>query len=93
MFFGEDQGRLRCDLKTRSASLIEKLNKHGVVGEQIGFTGGDSLRLCGYLDESWYRLLADLRAAHEGFFPKLMGGELRSEVMTAGYSGRRWRKS
>jgi hypothetical protein len=32
------------------------------------------------LDPAWTELsLADLRAAHEGFFPKLMGSELTPE--------------
>jgi hypothetical protein len=30
-------------------------------------------------DEEWYVFMPDLRAAHEGFFPRLMGSELPPE--------------
>ena len=49
-------------------------NSHGVTAICLGRTGGDAIRF------SAQRIigeapLADLRAAHEGFFPRLMGGE------------------
>jgi phosphoribosylformylglycinamidine synthase len=46
----------------------------------IGTTGGDGITfdLAGRGGEQSVSL-ADLRAAHEGFFPKLMGSELTPE--------------
>jgi len=41
----------------------------------IGFTGGASIKWKSASEVS----LAGLRAAHEGFFPKLMGSELTPE--------------
>ncbi|MES2325952.1 MAG: phosphoribosylformylglycinamidine synthase subunit PurL, partial [Pseudomonadota bacterium] len=78
MFFGEDQAVYVITSTLDATSLIETLNGHGVVGEQIGVTGGDNLKLCD-LNGTWTASLADLRAAHEGFFPRLMGSELPPE--------------
>ena len=47
----------------------------------IGWTGGDSVALDSRERRSLSEVtLADLRAAHEGFLPKLMGGELAPAV-------------
>jgi phosphoribosylformylglycinamidine synthase len=78
MLFGEDQAVYVLTSTRDATSLIEKLNEHGVVGEQIGRTGGDSL-IIGDYDRHTSLALADLRAAHEGFFSKLMGSELTPE--------------
>jgi phosphoribosylformylglycinamidine synthase len=42
----------------------------GILAKPIGVSAGSDLR-----SERWSLSLADLRAAHEGFFPKLMGAE------------------
>jgi phosphoribosylformylglycinamidine synthase len=74
MFFGEDQAVYVVTTNGDVTSVIEKLNEHGVVGEHIGMTGGESLVLSS-LDDTSSIPLADLRAAHEGFFPALMGAD------------------
>ena len=78
MLFGEDQAVYLITSKRGATDLIERLNEHGVVGEQIGVTGGDALTIGDYNQQSSLSL-ADLRAAHEGFFPRLMGSELTPE--------------
>jgi phosphoribosylformylglycinamidine synthase len=67
--FGEDQGRY---LVTASNSdpLARALSAARIPYARIGSVGGDAIRI-GKSSVS----LADLRAAHEGFFPRLMGGE------------------
>ena len=45
----------------------------------MGSTGGNDLRFGIQGRKAAVVSLADLRAAHEGFFPKLMGGELTPE--------------
>jgi|tagenome__1003787_1003787.scaffolds.fasta_scaffold20972224_2 phosphoribosylformylglycinamidine synthase II len=72
MLFGEDQTVYLVTSKRGATELIERLNDYGVVGEQIGVTGGSALTIGDY-NGSGSLSLADLRAAHEGFFPKLMG--------------------
>ncbi|WP_294173733.1 phosphoribosylformylglycinamidine synthase subunit PurL [uncultured Sphingomonas sp.] len=69
LLFGEDQGRY---LVTASNSdpLARALAAARIPHARIGSVGGDAIRI-GKSSVS----LADLRAAHEGFFPKLMGGE------------------
>jgi phosphoribosylformylglycinamidine synthase len=77
-WFGEDQSRYLVVAK-RGAQLGHFLHhdqeavRYGYRGK-IGVTGGRVLRI----DEAEISL-ADLRAAHEGFFPKLMGSELTPE--------------
>ncbi len=69
--FGEDQGRYLVaageerDLAVAAAAT-------GVRAIRIGFVGGNSIEI---LDTDYDVPLADLRAAHEGFFPKLMGAD------------------
>jgi phosphoribosylformylglycinamidine synthase len=47
---------------------------------EIGTTGGDAIVIrSSKTGASQAVPLADLRAAHEGFFPKLMGSELTPE--------------
>jgi phosphoribosylformylglycinamidine synthase len=64
--FGEDQGRYVVTLAD-----AEILRTRGIPYTGIGRTGGDALVVNG-----GPVALEDLRRAHEGFFPKLMGGEL-----------------
>ena len=79
ILFGEDQGRYI--VSTCEPDWVSQLaNEAQLFAVEIGLTGGDALvfdlvgrggaqRVC----------LADLRAAHEGFFPRLMGNELAPE--------------
>ncbi len=82
--FSEDQGSY---VLTVPRERIEEFNEvrfmHSVWVDQHGTTGGISLKLCEYVDGSINSdavkikgdiPLADLRAAHEGFFPALMDG-------------------
>jgi phosphoribosylformylglycinamidine synthase subunit PurL len=78
--FGETQGRYVVT-EPHSSHAIETLaDAHGVGWCFIGWTGGDTVaidsRRSGVICEV---PLTDLRAAHEGFFPKLMGSELTPE--------------
>ncbi|MGF7150954.1 phosphoribosylformylglycinamidine synthase [Sphingomonas zeicaulis] len=61
--FGEDQARYVVTTKDPDAVAAT-----GVAVARIGTTGGDTVAVAGGAVA-----LADLRAAHEGFFPKLMG--------------------
>jgi phosphoribosylformylglycinamidine synthase len=71
--FGEDQG-LYVITTNDETELQHRLGQSFAAFRRIGATGGDSIRLAqGEVP------LADLRAAHEGFFPKLMGSELTPE--------------
>ncbi|MEO7602288.1 MAG: phosphoribosylformylglycinamidine synthase subunit PurL, partial [Sphingomicrobium sp.] len=77
MFFGEDQAVyvVTCKSADSITQLVERLNEFGVVGEHIGETGGSVLELSD-MNSTSVVPLADLRAAHEGFFPALMSNEL-----------------
>ncbi|AHE51661.1 phosphoribosylformylglycinamidine synthase subunit PurL [Sphingomonas sanxanigenens] len=61
--FGEDQARYVVTTKDPDAVAAT-----GIAVTRIGTTGGDAVVVAGGA-----ATLADLRAAHEGFFPKLMG--------------------
>ncbi len=74
--FGEDQGTYV--VTTKNDSPIKKLAKRaGVDVDWIGMTCGDSLRMKYYDGPPKISEipLANLRAAHEGFLPKLMGAD------------------
>jgi phosphoribosylformylglycinamidine synthase len=73
IMFGEDQGRM---LVTTSDpdSVAARASAANIFAARIGETGGDAVEGPGFSAS-----LADLRAAHEGFFPKLMGSELTPE--------------
>jgi phosphoribosylformylglycinamidine synthase len=76
MLFGEDQGR--AVVATGDPEGVRALaNEAGLFCIEVGVTGGDRLifDLVGRGGEQSVSL-ADLRAAHEGFFPALMQGEL-----------------
>jgi phosphoribosylformylglycinamidine synthase len=86
--FGEQQGRYVC---TVASEELAKQLRPIVEGQGLGFAilgrTGDhrtrNLEFGGYRPgDSGYIAgipLADLRAAHEGFFPTLMGSELTPE--------------
>jgi phosphoribosylformylglycinamidine synthase len=71
--FGEDQGRY---IVTVPRSSFNSIMVAPVVLHRIGKTGGDCIRAPFMRDVP----LADLRAAHEGFFPKLMGADSAVEA-------------
>ena len=78
--FGEDQGRYV--ITTNNLDLVRSLAEGwNVPVHAIGKTGGDSVTChCeGGRSPGTPIPLADLRAAHEGFFPRLMGSELTPE--------------
>lgn len=72
--FGEDQGRYL--VTSTDESFQRRALEADVPCERIGKTRGHDLtcKLEGHAIPECRISLADLRAAHEGFFPKLMGG-------------------
>lgn len=73
MLFGEDQNRyIVCTSK--SENIQERAELAGVTAFRIGMVGGDKISVESPTDVEIP--LADLRAAHEGFFPTLMAGEV-----------------
>jgi phosphoribosylformylglycinamidine synthase len=81
--FGEDQGRFIIAVEADPSGNLQGQGFHakaiaaGVECWALGMTGGDSLLI--EVNGGSGRgevTLADLRAAHEGFFPALMQGEL-----------------
>jgi phosphoribosylformylglycinamidine synthase subunit PurL len=83
-WFGEGQGRYVITVPpTRMAEFHEFVgdeqeeawNAKGIYIWTVGVTGGPAL----LLDADATVTLAELRAAHEGFFPRLMGSELTPE--------------
>jgi phosphoribosylformylglycinamidine synthase subunit PurL len=71
--FGEDQGRYVVTSKGSSVPLLEAAGAAGLSLLSIGNTTDvGEIRI----GERPHLQLADLRAAHEGFFPKLMGDSL-----------------
>ncbi len=79
ILFGEDQGRYIVTTRDEAA-VRAAANAQQLFAVNIGTTGGDSLTFDllsrgGKLSVP----LADLRAAHERFFPRLMGSELTPE--------------
>ncbi len=75
-YFAEDQGLYVVTVRDAAMlTLLSKAEAHGVVIERLGRTVAN--RLIFELPTTDHVLpLADLRAAHEGFFPGLMGDEL-----------------
>ncbi|HSQ98674.1 MAG TPA: phosphoribosylformylglycinamidine synthase subunit PurL [Sphingomicrobium sp.] len=79
ILFGEDQGRYV--VATRDADKVRAIaNDAQLFAIPIGRTGGDSM-VFNLLDRGGAQsvTLAELREAHQGFFPKLMGSELTPE--------------
>jgi phosphoribosylformylglycinamidine synthase len=71
--FAEDQG-LFVVTTSDEPQLQHNLGWSFPAYRRIGTTGGRSIKM-----QETEIPLADLRAAHEGFFPKLMGSELTPE--------------
>jgi phosphoribosylformylglycinamidine synthase len=79
ILFGEDQGRYV--VTTRDPGQVSAIaNAAQLFAVPIGTTGGDAL-LFDLVERGGPQSvsLADLRAAHESFFPRLMGSELTPE--------------
>jgi phosphoribosylformylglycinamidine synthase len=75
--FGEEQGRFIITT-SQPDGLRANLEQSGLIFWCCGETVGRSLRSAldsDYADLGWEIPLADLRAAHEGFFPRLMGAD------------------
>ncbi|HEU4704300.1 MAG TPA: phosphoribosylformylglycinamidine synthase II, partial [Sphingomicrobium sp.] len=72
--FGEDQARYIVTTRDPDA-ILARAERSGRFAAPIGTTGGDAL--AGRLDRGpeWTVPLADLKAAHESFFPDLMGAD------------------
>jgi phosphoribosylformylglycinamidine synthase len=80
ILFGEDQGRYV--VTTRDPDQVRALaNAAKLFAVSIGTTGGDRITfdLVNRGGEQSVSL-ADLRAAHEGFFPRLMSSELTPDI-------------
>jgi phosphoribosylformylglycinamidine synthase len=73
ILFGEDQGRALVATANPEAVIAAATNAN-IFAARIGTIGGNSVRGPGFAVT-----LKDLRAAHEGFFPKLMGSEVAPE--------------
>ena len=87
--FSEDQSRYLVTVAAHDDRVAKLARESGVLCDWLGVTGGSSVSLRGeqeYLvgeeeqegvdkSPSWAIPLADLRAAHEGFFPALMGAD------------------
>jgi phosphoribosylformylglycinamidine synthase subunit PurL len=72
-FFGESQGRYV--ITTKKLEDVMKRVSH-LAGQPIGITGGKHAEFKVHDRGHESRIsLSDLRAAHEGFFPKLMGSD------------------
>jgi phosphoribosylformylglycinamidine synthase len=72
--FGEDQARYLVTARDGDA-LVAKARAAGIPATILGTTGGDRLAFTGG-DRASAVSLADLRRAHEGFFPALMESPL-----------------
>jgi phosphoribosylformylglycinamidine synthase len=73
ILFGEDQGRMLVTTRDPD-SVVARASAAGLFSAAIGIVGGDAVAGPGFRAG-----LADLRAAHEGFFPRLMGSALTPE--------------
>ncbi len=69
--FGEDQGRYVVTTRD-AAALLSAAKEQGIEAHYLG----DTTPIGFGVDQIFVVSLADLRAAHEGFFPALMQGEL-----------------
>jgi len=67
ILFGEDQGRMLVATNDPEA-VVAAATDANLFAARVGTTGGDAVKVAGNVVP-----LADLRTAHEGFFPKLMG--------------------
>ncbi len=80
VLFGEDQGRML--VTTRSPESVRAIaNASQLLAIEIGTTGGNSIIIRSGQDGTCETIsLAELSAAHEGFFPRLMESELPPEI-------------
>ncbi len=70
--FGEDQGRYLLAIDPEAASdLLYSASAQGIDAATVGIVGGDSLVLPGEETIS----VAELKAAHEGWFPAYMASQ------------------
>jgi phosphoribosylformylglycinamidine synthase len=74
ILFGEDQGRALVTTKD-AQRIIAAATEANIFAAPIGTVGGDAVAGPGFRAS-----LADLRAAHESFFPRLMGNELTPDI-------------
>ncbi|WDZ78430.1 phosphoribosylformylglycinamidine synthase subunit PurL [Ensifer adhaerens] len=75
-FYGEDQGRYVVTVAAGALDAVAARAKTaGVALPVIGKTGGDAVKL----GDAKAVSVADLRAAHEGWFPDFMQGDLAPE--------------
>ena len=73
VFFGEDQGRYLITIRRDHLdAVLEEAETLGVFAPWIGNTGGATLKL----GDARAIPVAELKAAHEGWFPKYMAGEI-----------------
>jgi phosphoribosylformylglycinamidine synthase len=81
--FSEEQGQYLLATSDAEGLELQKLaEEFGVLIGYVGFIGGDTISIGdmpGTSGNFGEIPLADLRAAHEGFFPRLMGRELTPE--------------
>lgn len=77
VFFGEDQGRYLVTLPRDKVDWFfeERVRDSGIFAPWIGTTGGSELKLGDARSIS----IEELRAAHEGWFPTFMAGDLPPE--------------
>jgi phosphoribosylformylglycinamidine synthase len=77
-WFGESQGRYLVTASASNAEMVEsRLHELDAGPERIGVVQGSSIKVEKANGSVTAEVpLADLRAAHEGFFPALMQGEL-----------------
>jgi len=82
-FFGEDQANYVIECEPADfGELLSQAERAGIPTLPLGFVAGSSIKLKdpGRDGGMGFEVkIADLRAAHEGFFPKLMGSELTPE--------------
>ncbi len=57
------------------AAVVDLAESRGITAYDLALTGGSSLSFNEAGGRAFEIPLTDLRAAHEGFFPKLMGAE------------------
>jgi phosphoribosylformylglycinamidine synthase len=70
--FGEDQGRYVVTASNEDAAMIrQEAAAQGIKVEQGAYTCGRAI----IFDKGWEVSLDDLRRAHEGFLPNLMGAD------------------
>ena len=84
ILFGEDQGRFL--VSTRDPAAVRAVaNAARLYAVELGMTGGDAI-VFDLIDRGGKQSvsLADLRAAHEGFLPQLMGSDSRPSFTSEG---------